>query len=83
VARVHGLADLFGESSGRVVVCVAPEALATVIERAEAAGVASTRLGLATGDRIVVKDLLDVAVADAVTSWRDRLPSALGHGTAQ
>ncbi len=83
VARVHGLADLFGESGGRVVLCVPPDGLAAVVERAEAAGVPVTRLGLATGDRIVVKDLLDIALADAVATWRDRLPLALGHGTAQ
>jgi hypothetical protein len=40
-------------------------------------------LGLARGDRITVKGLLDVGVADAAGAWRDRLPSALGHGTAQ
>jgi phosphoribosylformylglycinamidine synthase II len=83
VARIHGLADLFGESSGRVVVAVAPDALAGLEERATAAGVEVTRLGLATGDRIVVKGLLDLALDDAVTAWRDRLPSALGGGTVQ
>jgi phosphoribosylformylglycinamidine synthase len=83
VARVHSLADLFGESAGRVVVCVAPDDLAEVHRRHEAAGVPATPLGLATGDRLVVKDLADVALADAVTAWRDRLPGLLGHGTAQ
>jgi phosphoribosylformylglycinamidine synthase len=83
VARVHGLAELFGESSGRVVLCVAPEAMADVEQRAQTSGVEVVRLGLAGGDRLVVKGLLDVAVADTVAAWRERLPSALGHGTAQ
>ena len=83
VARLHDLVDLFGESAGRVVVCVAPDDLAEVERRAGDAGVPVTRLGLATGDRLVVKGLVDVALADAVTAWRGRLPGALGHGTAQ
>ena len=82
-ARVHDLAELFGESAGRVVVCVAPELLADIEERAAAAGVQAVRLGLATGDRLSVKGLHDVALGDAVDAWRNRLPEALGHGTAQ
>ncbi len=35
----------------------------------------------ATGDRLVVKGLVDVALADATTEWRDRLPLALGSGS--
>ena len=42
-ARLHTLADLFGESPGRVVLCVAPEALADVVAAAEAAGVGVRR----------------------------------------
>jgi phosphoribosylformylglycinamidine synthase subunit PurL len=83
VARVHDLAELFGEASGRVVVSVPPEAMAAVEERAAAAGVGAVRLGLGGGDRLVVKGLVDVALADAVDAWRNRLPAALGHGTAQ
>ena len=40
-------------------------------------------LGPGRGDRLTVKGLLDIAVADAATAWRDRLPTALGHGTVQ
>ena len=83
LARIHDLAALFGESSGRVVLAVAPDALAEVVARHEAAGVPAVRLGLATGDRLVVKDLLDVGLADLTASWRDALPAALGHGTTQ
>jgi hypothetical protein len=32
---------------------------------------------------LVVKDLLDVALDDALLAWRDRLPEALGAGTTQ
>ena len=83
-ARLHTLADLFGESPGRVVLCVAPEAPRRASwRRHEAAGVGGVRLGLATGDRLHVKDLLDVALAELTAAWRDRLPAALGHGTTQ
>ena len=57
------------------------EAAADVLERAETAGVPATRLGLAGGDRLVVKELVDVALADAVGTYRARLPEALGGGT--
>jgi hypothetical protein len=30
-----------------------------------------------------VKDLVDVALADAIDAWRTCLPSALGQGTMQ
>ena len=48
---------------------------------AEHASVAVTRLGLATGDRLVIKGLVDVGLADATTQWRDRLPLAFGSGS--
>jgi phosphoribosylformylglycinamidine synthase len=83
LARVHSAVELFGESPGRVVLCVAPEDLAEVVRRHEEAGVGCVRLGLATGDRLVVKDLLDVSLGDLTQAWRDRLPAALGHGTTQ
>ena len=53
------------------------------MRRHEAAGVGCVRLGLATGDRLAVKDLLDVALAELTAAWRDALPEALGHGTTQ
>jgi phosphoribosylformylglycinamidine synthase II len=81
VARVADHRALFAEGPSRVVVVVAPEVLANVVAMAEHAGVAAVRLGLATGDRLVVKGLVDVALADATTEWRDRLPLALGSGS--
>jgi phosphoribosylformylglycinamidine synthase subunit PurL len=82
-ARIHGAAELFSESPGRVVLSIAPEHLVEVEERHTAAGVGCVRLGLATGDRLTVKGLLDIALAELTTSWRDALPDALGHGTTQ
>ncbi len=83
VARIHDHQGLFGEGSGRAVLCVAPEHLAEVEERCEAAGVAVARIGEAGGSALKIKDLLDVDLAAATSAWRDRLPAALGGGTTQ
>ena len=60
---------------------VSPDNLTAVLNAAEHAGVPAVRLGLASGDRLQVKGLVDIALDDAHTEWRDRLPSALGHGS--
>jgi phosphoribosylformylglycinamidine synthase len=83
VARVADAAELFSESPSRVVLCVDPERLTTVENVCANAGVPIARIGVAGGDRITVKGLLDVALADATAAWSDRLPVALGSGTAQ
>jgi hypothetical protein len=31
----------------------------------------------------VIAGVFDIALADATSAWRDRLPTALGAGTAQ
>ena len=82
-ARIADHAELFGESAGRAVLCVAPDQVRTVLDALEAAGVPHARIGVAAGDRLVVKDLLDVSLADATAAWRDQLPAALGSGTTQ
>jgi len=82
-ARIHDAAELFSESPSRVVACVRPDDLTTVLGRCEQAGVPTSRLGVAGGDRLSVKGLFDVALADAAGAWRDRLPDALGAGTVQ
>src|SRR5690606_21397259 len=83
VARIAGHAERFSEAPSRVVVCVDADHVAAVERAAESADVPCARLGVASGDRIAIKDLLDVSLADAVAAWRDRLPSALGAGTTQ
>jgi phosphoribosylformylglycinamidine synthase subunit PurL len=83
VARVADAAELFSESPSRVVVCVRPDDLTTVLNVFEQAGVPTSRIGVAGGDRITVKGLLDVALADAEAAWSGRLPDALGAGTTQ
>jgi len=82
-ARIADHHQLFGESVGRVVVAASADELAEVISRAEAAGVETARIGLATGDRLTIKGLLDIGLDVTTSRWRDRLPDALGAGTTQ
>jgi phosphoribosylformylglycinamidine synthase len=83
VARIHDHAELFGEGVGGVLVCTTAENAPEILSRCEQASVPTVRLGAAAGDRLVVKDLLDVALVDAHREWRDRLVDSLGAGTAQ
>jgi phosphoribosylformylglycinamidine synthase len=83
VARIHDEAELFSESPSRVVLSVAPDLLQPVLNVCDQAGVPTSRLGVAGGDRLTVKGLLDVALTDAVDAWRDRLPGVLAAGTTQ
>jgi phosphoribosylformylglycinamidine synthase len=72
-----GHAGLFSEAPSRVIACVAPGAAAEVIERAGAAGVAVRILGTAGGDRLVVRGLVDLPLAEAVGAWTGALPAKL------
>jgi phosphoribosylformylglycinamidine synthase len=82
-ARLPDHVALFDESPSRVVLCVGPDAVRPVENVLADAGVPVERIGLATGDRLVVKDLVDLPLTEAVSAWRDRLPAALGAGTTQ
>ena len=77
VRGVDGHTELFAEGPSRVVACVSPDRFATVLARAEAAGVPLHPLGFAGGDRLVVEGLVDVALNAATARWKDSLPSAM------
>ncbi|MEZ5183059.1 MAG: phosphoribosylformylglycinamidine synthase subunit PurL [Acidimicrobiales bacterium] len=83
VAGVPSAAHLLAEAPGRVVLAVAPERVAEVLDRAAAAGVAAIELGSAGGDRFRIAGSVEVAVDEVVRAYRDRLPDALGAGTVQ
>jgi phosphoribosylformylglycinamidine synthase subunit PurL len=74
---------LFAESASRVVACVPDGRDETVLARARDAGVAATVVGRAGGTALRVAGLLDVELERATTSWRDRLPGALGAVAAR
>ena len=76
--RVSGVADhheLFSEAPSRVVVCTTDSH--ELLSRAADAGVGFRVLGTAGGDRIVIDDLVDVALDRATGAWRARLPDLL------
>lgn len=83
VARVPDAHHLFSESPSRVVLCVDAELLTTVEAVCAEAEVPLARIGVAGGDRLSVKGLLDIPLADVTAVWDGALPSALGAGTAQ
>jgi len=78
-----GHVALFAETPGAVLVAVDPAEVDPVFADASDAGVPALVVGQAGGDRLVIGELVDVAVADAHAAWRDRLPDALGAGTTQ
>ncbi len=82
-ARIPDHRALFSESPSRVVVCVAPEDVREVLDRCALADVPTSQLGMATGERIIIKGLVDVALDEVRTAVADRLNDALGHGTVQ
>ncbi len=77
-ARVKTHDALFSEAPSRVIVAVAPDNMQIVENMAESMGVPITRLGLATGDQISFKGLLEGSLADATEQWRTKLPLAMG-----
>ena len=77
-ARIADHDALFSEAPSRVIVAVAPDNMGLVENMAESMGVPLTRLGLATGDKISFKGLVEGSLEDATTQWRDRLPTAMG-----
>ena len=83
LARIADHIDLFSEAVGRVVVAVDADDVSAVEDRLTQGGVTHARIGLATGDRLVVKGLLDVALDELAATSERRLPDALGHGTTQ
>jgi phosphoribosylformylglycinamidine synthase len=73
---------LFAETPARVAVCATPGRDSEVVRAAQSAGVRVAPIGTAGGDRVVVDGLVDVPLAVLTSAWRDRLPEALGAGTA-
>ena len=83
LARIASAEELFSESPSRVVLCVDPERLTAVEATLEAAELPFARLGVAGGDRLTVKGLVDLGLSEVQAAWRDRLTASLGAGTTQ
>jgi phosphoribosylformylglycinamidine synthase len=76
-------ADVFVESPSRVVVSVPAAKLRELHRRHVEAGVDAVLAGEAGGDRLVIEAQFDLGLDTATAAWRDRIPDALGAGTAQ
>jgi phosphoribosylformylglycinamidine synthase len=77
--RVEGVRDhaaLFAEPPSRFV--VATHRPDEVLDRARAAGVGATVLGIATGDELAIGALVDLPVARLRADWSAAIPDALG-----
>ena len=83
IARIEDHRALFAESPGRAVLCVDPEHLSEVLAVLEERGVPTQRIGVAGGDRLSVKGLFDLGVAQVTSRWSSALPDALDSGTTQ
>jgi phosphoribosylformylglycinamidine synthase len=75
--------DVFVESPSRVVLSVPAANLREVHRRHLEAGLDADLLGEAGGDRLVIEGVFDIELDAAIAAWRDRIPAALGAGTAQ
>ncbi len=77
-ARIKDHDALFSEAPSRVIVAVAPDNMQLVENMAESMGVPVTRLGLAQGDQISFKGLVEGSLEDAANQWKTKLPKAMG-----
>jgi phosphoribosylformylglycinamidine synthase len=69
---------LFGEAPSRVVLSVEAEAVERVLDVLGGHGISAVELGIAGGDRLVVRGQLDISLSEATQAWRSELPDALG-----
>ncbi len=72
----------FSESTSRVVVAVAPDAVDGLLDRARVAGVPARDCGSTGGERFVIDGACDVTVADATAAWRDAIPNRVAGDVA-
>jgi phosphoribosylformylglycinamidine synthase len=70
--------DFFDETPSRIVVAVTEADIAAVVDRCRAADVPVKWIGAGGGDRIVIGESIDVALATARARWASRLPAAFG-----
>jgi len=66
-------AVLFGESQSRVLVSAVPHQKEVVIRLAQKHDVPIYQIGKVGGDRLVVEDLLELKVAEALSIWRNAI----------
>ena len=74
-------AFLFGEDASRIVVSFPPAHRDAVVDAAKEAGVPLEVVGTVGGDRLTVKGLLNVPVAELSRAWRSGIPAVVKQPT--
>lgn len=70
--------ELFSESAGRAVLCVAADEASAVVERLTAAGVPAAVIGTGGGSTISVAGQFDMDLASVAERWKGHFAEALG-----
>jgi len=79
---LEGALSLFSESQSRVVVSCATDDVDAVLDALERADVAFSVLGDVGGERLRIKDKLDVGLAEASDTWTHSLEKLVEQKTA-
>ena len=83
LARVPDIEAMFSESPSRVVIAVDPEQMQSVEEVIQNQGIPSARIGLAHGDTLTIKGLIDIGLSKILEKWENSLPQVFESGTTQ
>ena len=73
----HMIAQLFGESPGRVVVSVDPQKAAEFEKAASKAGVPIQKIGKTVGDRLIWAGVLDLSITELAATYFGALPELM------
>jgi len=83
LARVPDIESMFSESPSRVVIAVDPEQMQSVEEIIQNQDIPRARIGLAHGDKLTIKGLLDIELSKILEQWEESLPRVFESGTTQ
>lgn len=70
---------VFGETQSRVLVSTSPDQKEAVIRLAQRHQIPIYQIGKVGGDSIVVEDLLELKVEEALAIWRNAIPRRIGQ----
>ena len=74
---------MFSESPSRVVIAVDPEQMQSVEEIIQNQDIPSARIGLAHGDTVTIKGLIDIELSKIHDQWERSLLRIFESGTTQ
>jgi phosphoribosylformylglycinamidine synthase len=69
---------LFGESQSRILVSAFPEKLPEIEKMAKQAQVPFEKIGVVTGDRLVIHPYISLPVSELASAWKGSLPEQVG-----